>query len=252
MRRGDEAGDVRNAAAAERHHDAGAVDGELVPEPARHGEPLRILARRQLVLRGEASAERELRVGAVDAGDVAVGDERYAAVARDQLAEALERPGLHVDAAGGEHDAVQVVCLRHCDLLVHAPAGLVEDAELAIVPGERAPRLADALPRSVDVDVDQHGEVTGELGARRRRQHGAAPERDHRRLGAAQHLRRGALLGLAEHRLAMREHHLDARPRLGLDLAVEIDERAAQPRSHLLAEGRLARAHEANEREVAA
>ena len=58
--------------------------------------------------RGEPAAERELRVGAVDPGDVRVGDERRRAVAGHELAEPLERARLDVDAAGGEHDAVDV------------------------------------------------------------------------------------------------------------------------------------------------
>ena len=53
-------------------------------------------------------AERELRVHAVDAGDVRVRDERDRAVAGHELAEPLQRAALDVDAGGGEHDVVGV------------------------------------------------------------------------------------------------------------------------------------------------
>ena len=64
----------------------------------------------------EPPAERELRVHAVDAGDVRVGDERDRALARDELAEELERADADVDAGGGEHDVVGVVGGRVGDL----------------------------------------------------------------------------------------------------------------------------------------
>ena len=66
----------------------------------------------------EPPAERELRVHPVDAGDLRVADERHRAVARHELAEALERADADVDAAGGEHDVVGVLGGRGGDLLV--------------------------------------------------------------------------------------------------------------------------------------
>ena len=82
-------------------------------EPQRPPEPLERRLwpprPRQLVRRREPPAERELRVRAVDAGDVRVGDERDRAVAGDELAEPLERAELDVDAGGGEDDVVGVV-----------------------------------------------------------------------------------------------------------------------------------------------
>jgi len=50
---------------------------------------------------------------------------------------------------------------------------------------------------------------------------------------------------------AMGEELRDRPPLLRLQLAVEIDEGSAEPLRDLGAEGRLARAHEADEREVA-
>ena len=54
----------------------------------------------------EARPERELRVHAVDAGDVRVRDERDRAAAGDELAELLQGSALDVDACGGQRDVV--------------------------------------------------------------------------------------------------------------------------------------------------
>ena len=77
------------------------------------------------------------------------------------------------------------------------------------------------------------------------RDHGGRPvdERVHRRLG----------LQLAEVRLATCVEDLrDRLPQRALELAVEVDEPPAQPLGRLLAERRLASAHEADERDVPA
>ena len=108
VRRGGEAGDVGRGAAAERDERAVAADPQARPEPLEHRGRLGRLARRHLVPLDVARPERELRPDAVDPGDVRVGDERDRAVARDELAEHVERVELDVDARGGEHDAVHV------------------------------------------------------------------------------------------------------------------------------------------------
>ena len=86
----------------------------------------------------------------------------------------------------------------------------------------------------------------------RGREHGAAAERDHRRLGRVEDGGGDVLLGDPEAGLAVaREQLLDRRAGALLDLVVEVDEGAPQPAGDLPAERRLARAHEAGEREVA-
>ena len=109
VRRRGEAGRVGRAAAAERDDRPAPVEPQVLPEPVERRERLRLLAGRQLVRLREPRAERELRVHAVDAGDVRVGDERDRAVAGDELAEPLQRAALDVDAGGGEDDVVDVV-----------------------------------------------------------------------------------------------------------------------------------------------
>ncbi len=138
VRRGREAGGVGRAAAAERDDRAVAAEAQLLPEPGDRRERLRLLARRQLVRLCEARAERELRVRAMDAGDVRVGDERDRAVAGDELAEPLQRAALDVNAGRGEDDVVDVVRYDVRDLGVQLAALLVEPAELGLVPRERA------------------------------------------------------------------------------------------------------------------
>ena len=79
----------------------------------------------------------------------------------------------------------------------------------------------------------------------------AAAERDHRGRPAGKRLERGLGLELAELRLAaLAEDLRDRLPQRLLELAVEVDEPPAEPLGNLRAERRLARAHEADEREV--
>ena len=106
--RGRESGRVGRAAAAERDDRPAPVEAQVLPEAVERGERLRLLAGRELVRLREARAERELRVHAVDAGDVRVGDERDRPVAGNELAEPLQRAALDVHAGGGEHDVVDV------------------------------------------------------------------------------------------------------------------------------------------------
>jgi hypothetical protein len=80
----------------------------------------------------------------------------------------------------------------------------------------------------------------------------AAAERDHRRPLVAQSRERRLGLQDPELRLAaLREDLRDRLTQRALQLAVEVDEAAPQPIGDLRAERRLARAHEAHERDVA-
>ena len=124
-----------------------------------------------------------------------------------------------------------------------------ELSELFTILGQRTPLLLDPLPRRVDVDFDQGDE--GGAGKPLLRRLGeccpAAQRNDRGRTG--QRLCDDLLLDAAEFRLAPLEELAD-RPEPLLDLLVRVDERAlGQPRE-LLAELRLAGAHEADQGEV--
>jgi hypothetical protein len=93
--------------------------------------------------------------------------------------------------------------------------------------------------------------VLAERAPDRRARDRAAAERDHRRLAPAQRVDRDRLLEHTELQLAAPREQLGNRlARAVLELAVEIDELAAEPARELDPERRLARAHEADEREV--
>ena len=111
------------------------------------------LAGRQLVRLREI-AERELRVGAVDAGDDRLGDERRRPV-RDELAEPLERADLDVDAGGGENDAVGVARARVGDLVVQRRAQLVAAAKLAPRPRASGRSLSRARSHAVSTSTSR-------------------------------------------------------------------------------------------------
>ncbi len=83
-----------------------------------------------------------------------------------------------------------------------------------------------------------------------RQRHGAAAERDHLRGQRVQELGEVAELRLAELLLAEREPFGNRTRRAPLDLRVEIDERPVQEQRDVLAERRLAGAHEADDRDV--
>ena len=165
-----------------------AVEAEVLPEAVERGERLRLLAERQLVRLREARAERELRVHAVDAGDVRVADERDRAVARDELAEPLQRAALDVDAGGREHDVVGVAHDRVGDLGVERTPLLVELARSrsrSCASGRS--RALDSLPAVVEVDVDQQGRRAA--GEARRACAPTAPRRRRARARAARSAR---------------------------------------------------------------
>ena len=183
----------------------------------------------------QAGAERELRVHAVDAGDVRIGDERDRAVAGDELAEPLERAALDVDACGGENDVVDVVRNDVGDLCVErAPLG-EQPPELRLVLRERAVASPHALPARVDVDVEPDRQRVPERIADRRRRHRAAAEREHDR----------PLLDRAKRRLAAFLEDLGNRlagSRLDEVVRVDASDRASRRR--------LPRAHEPDERDA--
>ena len=111
--RSRESCDVGGAAAAERDERARALEPKRVPERLDRLDRLRLLAGRELVDRAGAGAEGELDVHPVDPGNPRVADDLDLPVARDELAEPLERAGLDVDAAGGEDGALEIgACAR--------------------------------------------------------------------------------------------------------------------------------------------
>src|SRR5581483_3414863 len=81
---------------------------------------------------------------------------------------------------------------------------------------------------------------------------GAAAEGDHARRAALARVADEARLDLAERRLALLGEEVPDRALGPLDLVVDVDEAAAQPLGHDRPQRRLARAHEADQREVAA
>src|SRR5262249_18603513 len=146
------------------------------------GERLRLLAVRQLVRLAEAAAEGELCVHAVDAGDVRVADERGAAVAGDELAEASERARLDVHAGGREDDVVGGARGGGWCFLVERSALLVQARELVAVARERAIACLHALPAGVERLVEPDGcRVLAQEASRALGADGAATELDHLR-----------------------------------------------------------------------
>ena len=217
--------------------------GVLAASPARHLVPLDV-----------ARPERELCPHAVDAGDVRVGHERERAVARDEVAEGVQPVGLDVHARRGEHDAVHVERRGVGDVVVDGLPLAMEGAEGVGVARQRPVGALDPGPRRLGVDVEQHRE-----GARRERRARAlgedspAAERHDDGLAVAEHVVDGRLLERAEGGLpVVLEELRDRPPRAGLQLVVEIDEAPPEPCGGLAPEGRLARAHEPRERDVAA
>src|SRR3954468_16957680 len=252
IRRGGEARDVGRATAPERDYGAAAVEAELAPDACDDGRVLGLLARGQLVRRLQPRTERFLRTRAVDPHHVRVGNERRRAVARHELAEPVEAAALPVDTRRGEGRTLGIVRDRVSDLSVQRPALGVETPELALVLSERPTGAAGAPPREIDVDVDQDHEVLGDalpgLGAR----DGPAAEREHRRVGACEGEAHGVLLDPPELLLSpLGEELADRLAGALLDRSVEIEEGTFEPLGQLPPERRLARAHEADEDDVA-
>ena len=163
------------------------------------------------------------------------------------------RSRLDPDAEPREDDAVEVVGPGVGRILVQTTAALVELSELLLVARERPRRPGHPVPRSVDLDLDEHSEgMLAERLADRRRLDRAPAERDHG--GPLAFERPPRLLGL-EHPEALfalpPEEIRDRTARGLLDLLVEVDERPSDQVRDARAERRLAGAHEADEGEVA-
>ena len=201
----------------------------------------------------EAAAEGELGIGAVDPGDVAVGDERDPAATGDVLAEEGQRTRLDADPGRRERDPVGVPRPRVRDLQVDRLALLVEAPEELLVPGQRpVAAVPDAAPCLLHLDVhEQRQRAVAQRLPHALGEDGAAPEREHGGNGLRQRLDREVLLELPEPGLAalgpdVRDRH----PQLPLELEVDVEERPSQACGGLRAEARLAGAHEADERDV--
>ena len=233
--RGDEPGRVRRAAAAECNDRAAAVEAQLLPEPVDGGERLCLFARRKLVRLREPRAERELRVHPVDACNLRVRHERYGAVSGEELTESPECTTLDVYARGSENDVVHVLRNHVGDAGVQRPALLVQTAERRFVLCERAVASPDALPTGVDVDVEPDRQRVGERVPHGRRCHCAAAECEHDRL----------LLERAEGGLPLLAE--DLRDRLARR---RLDEMVGVCAAELAGCSGLARAHEADDRDV--
>ena len=209
-----------------------ALEVERAPEPLRLSDGLR----------GFAAGHEVRCLDAVERGDALVRDE---GVARGVAV------GSEPDPCRGEHDAVGIDGPRVGDVLVERLSSLVALPELALVPCERPPAPADALPRRVHVDVEVDDERV-ELVQEPPRLDGAASHGDHGRVAPPARVAHEPRLELAKRRLPLLREELPDRAVRVLDLAVHVVERAAQPPRDLLADGRLPRAHEAHEHEVSA
>ena len=249
VRRGGEARGVRRAAAAERDERAATLEPQRVPERLQRLDALRLLARRELVARSRPRSERELGVHAVDPGDPRVADQLDRAVAHE-LAESLQRPRLDVDAAGDEHAAVEVPDAGVGGVVVERPPLVVERPECSLVLRERPVAAANPPPRLLRLDLDEHRQralpqrLADLVGPDR-----TAAQRDHGGRARSEGVARVLRLAQPERRLAAGLE--DPRDRLlALDLGVDVDERPPELRGELLAEGRLARTHEADQSDV--
>ncbi len=199
--------------------------------------------------RRQPAAERELRVGAVDPGDVRVGDESRGPVAGDELAQVGERARADVDAAGREDDVVGVARDGVGDPGVERRAELVAPPELVPVARERPGAALDPRPRRLDVHVEVDDEGA-ELLQQPPRLDCAAAHRHDARLASAADATHEPRLELPERGLAPRLEQLPDWAVRRLDLPVHVVERPPEPSRDLGADRRLAGAHEPDEDEV--
>ena len=198
-------------------------------------------------------AERLLRACAVDAHHVRVGHERGRPVAWHELAQPVEPAPLPGDARSRERRRIGVVGHRVGDLAVERPPCLVEALKLLLVTCERAVGPERTAPGEIDVDLAEDDEVVGDPPACLLARHGPAPQRDHGGVGGGQRHPHGVLLDPPELLLAaLGEELRDRLPGTFLDRGVEIEKGPLQAFRELPAERRLARAHEADEDDVAA
>ena len=219
-----------------------------MPERLQRLDRLCLLARRELVDRPRARAERQLDVHAVDPRHPRVADDLDRAVAGDELAELLERTRLDVDAPGGEHGAFEIARAGVCRAVVERLPLLVERPESRLVLRERPVAAADAAPRflGVDLDQDRHGSAAQRpsdlVGA-----DGAAAERDHRGRRGTERRRARRLDSRSRNAASPPVSKIRAIGSSPLDFPVDIDERSRQPLRECGAERRLAGAHEADQ-----
>ena len=195
-------------------------------------------------------AQRQLHVHAIDPGDARVADDLDLSACGHELAEPLQRARFDVHAAGGEHGSVEIGRAGVRGVVVERPPLLEQRPERCFVLGERPVAALDAEPCLLGVDLhqDRHGAIAQRLpdlvGA-----DGAAAERDHRRARRVEGV--AGVLRLAEAERGLAAGHEDLRDRLlPLDLAVDVDERPPELLRERGAERRLARAHEADQRDV--
>ena len=182
----------------------------------------------------------------MDAHHRRVGDERNRAVSRHELAQPVERPELVVDPGRCEDPAVDVVRSRIGDLAIQRLPLPPEAAELRLVLRKRALAAPAALPRSVRVDVEQHRERRPrELVANLGRGDRAAAEREHARLTALEEEQRALQLVHAER---IHAALLDDLRRAFVDVHC----RTAEALCDRLHQRRLARPHEADQRDMPA
>jgi len=238
--RGRKTCDVRGRAAAITDDRPAPAQVEIRPQPRKHRGRLRGLAARNRVhLVGREAEWMQLQ-------HVFVGDHRDGAV---NIEIGQPAPRDHYLERGEQH----IVDASHRsggDLVVQGLPRVEERPERFLVARKRTAASPDALPgrRGVDLDPDGMG-TTAQKVARALGKHCSTAERDHGRLGGGEHLRRELLLEATELRLASLEELRDG-SMASFELSVEIDEGSgAQPRG-FLTERRLARAHEADEREV--
>jgi len=171
---------------------------------------------------------------------------------RHELCEPRDASLLDDDPGGGQHDRLRLRGGHVRALLVERPAPLVEPPEALLVPRQWPPAAADTSPGRRRIDVDPHRQrLLAQRPPDARRLDRAAPERQNRRPLVLERLDRRVSLEHAElglpSLLEQLRHRLPGRLR---NLAVEVDEPPAEPLRDLGAERRLARAHEADERDV--
>ena len=253
VRRGGEAGDVGRAAAAERDERAAALQPQRVPQSARATR--RVFACSpggQLVARTRARSERELDVHAVDPGDARVADDLDRPLAGNELAEPLERAELDVDAARGEHGAVDVARSRIRGVVVERLPLLVQRPERSLVLRQRPVAAADAAPRLLGVDLDEDGDGAISRALERIWSVPTAPPPSATTAGvdrAPGRRPRASTRGAGTPpRRRSRRSARSAPPRS--ISRVDVDERPPEPLRERRAERRLAGAHEADQGDV--
>ena len=251
IRRSSEAGDVGDAAAAERDDRPPAIDAEVTPQPVDETRGLCLLTRGHLVRRDEPVAECELRPRAVNARDVRIGDERDRTIAGHERPQRLDRADADVDSCRREDRVVHVLRDGVRDVLVERASFGVEPAELPLVLCERPVTAPHSFPRRVDVDVDPHRERRlTEMFANAGRGDRAAAQSEDEDFPALEITVNVGGLDPAELLLSPLDEQFGDRRLASLDVPVDVDHRSSEPTCERVRHRRLARAHEADQRHV--